>query len=84
MSTHRAHCLVLHDRCSPDAKRHIHRWVPTCSCGKWWGIAARSIDKAARQYRNHALNAGREVTTGPVPAPVTPDHLLPAALRRVA
>lgn len=74
------HRLVLADRCA-GGERHIHRWTPSCSCGKWWGINARTRDKAAKQWRRHAVkkkSSGR----GAHPHELTPEHLLPDALRR--
>lgn len=84
-STHR---LVLVDRCA-GGDRHIHRWKPSCSCGRWWGINARTRAKARTQFAGHFSAAkGEKLKTrrrvSPGPQPLTPEHLLPEALRRTA
>lgn len=76
------HALVLTNRGS----QHRHPWAPACSCGLWVGVPTRRRQKAEKQYRHHANayeSLGRRRRRGLVtPQPVTPDHQLPAALRR--
>lgn len=83
------HALVLNDR-NVAGERHRHRWHPSCECGRWHGINAETVDKAAEQYRAHRRKEAREDRIRlrrrhrdrlPQPQAVTPAHLLPEALR---
>jgi hypothetical protein len=77
------HRFVVHDR-NEGGGRHIHRWLASCSCGKWWSIPARSIDKVARMHHGHAktMHTGRPMRARP--RPLTPQDKLPEVLRTVA
>lgn len=79
----RAHRLELHDR-NADGERHRHRWAPRCSCGRWFGLFARTKKVAADRHRDHVRSERRHtrVEKRAAPRPVTPEADLPEALRR--
>jgi hypothetical protein len=71
------HSLVLTDRVG-----HVHRWLPSCSCGQWIGVQRRRKQEALEQYRDHvAIVNGSPRSHLPKPQPVTPVDERPEALR---
>ena len=79
MSAAAGHHVTLRDR----GPVHRHRWIAVCSCG--WAAIPLRLKRAARLAGNHHLGGvvGRRARHRyPIgPAPVTPEHRLPAALR---
>lgn len=73
------HSLVLTDR----GQNHIHRWAPTCSCGKWIGVFRRNKAEAVAQHRQHVNGpvGDRKNAYQNKPRPLTPRDKLPEALR---
>jgi len=76
------HALVLTDR----GAEHIHRWAPSCSCGRWAGVFRRRKCDAVKQHRQHVAGiqaTARAIRRGTliVPRKPTPVHLLPEGLR---
>lgn len=73
------HRLVLVDK----GVAYKHRWVPTCPCCGWVGIAALK-PRARRQYRQHreaGTSAARRPEGRTVRRACTPRADLPALLR---
>lgn len=69
------HRLVLTDR----GDCHVHRWLPSCSCGGWVGVNRRRKREAVAQHRQHLRGATRHRDPGP--RPTTPTADLPELLR---
>lgn len=90
MAVKQKHSLTLTHRPPP----HVHRWLPTCSCG-WKGIPLRDQDSAATEYRAHVQSETRRSRTvssrggarvrrsrqKPGPKPLTKPEDLPPELR---
>ena len=70
------HSLVLIDR----GPQHVHRWVPSCSCGTWTGVQRRRKVEAVEQYRQHRSGAESRGTARFKPRPPTPADRLPLDL----
>lgn len=75
------HALTFMDR----GLEHVHRWVPSCSCG-WKGVQRRRKDEGIKQYRMHVkgldlLAKTQAAGTRPKPRKPTPVGSLPEALR---
>ena len=73
------HSLVLTDR----GISHVHRWLPSCSCGRWIGVQRRRKTEALEQYRDHVAIVRKQTPRShlPQPRPVTPLEQLPEVLR---
>ena len=72
------HSLVLTDRVG-----HVHRWLPSCSCGQWIGVQRRRKTEALEQYRDHVAIVRKQSPRAHLPQrqPVTPVDERPEALR---
>ena len=77
MSATTRHTLVLRDR----GVEHIHRWAPSCSCGRWVGVFRKRKVDAVKIHRQHADGASIRRRGRPHPRPLTPADRLPVALR---
>lgn len=47
------HHLVMDDR-NQNGETHIHRWAPSCSCGKWTGVFRKRRGDAVALHTTHA------------------------------